>query len=210
MNRNTTPRTVSRCPHSGFRLGAVLICLALLAFSLTACAPSKSIDTVPDPKGLSGKSTPEAEMLFGKAHVLWKGGESCTDPQKAIELLDQALNIDPEFTEALMWRGMALSQTGRWNAAIEDLTEALRTRPNAMVYAQRGLAFFRTGNYKGSRMDLNRSIALDAGQHRAWNFRGALNLSEGDIPAACADFTRGCKNGDCTGFESAVEAKICQ
>lgn len=187
----------------------LLACCLGLVLGLAACAPPQA-DPHRDLSGLAGKTDPAAEMLFAKAHVLWRGTDDCSDPRKAVEYLDQTLHIDPDFTEALMWRGMALSQMGEWDAALDDLTAVVRAAPSAEAYARRGLAFFRTGNFMGSRMDLDRSIKLDASQHRAWNFRGALNLHENNTDAACADFSRGCRNGDCTGLESARELNMCK
>ena len=149
-------------------------------------------------------------MLFAKAHVLWKGTEACSDPAKALEYLNEALRIEPDFTEARLWRGLALSQLQHWDDAIDDLTAAVRASPTPQAYAWRGLGFFRTGNYLGARRDLDRSISLNASQHRAWNFRGALNMAEGKIEAACADFSRGCSNGDCTGLDNTRTATLCR
>ena len=152
----------------------------------------------------------EAEMLFAKAHVLWKGTDMCSDPAKAVSLLDQALSIEPGFAEARLWRGQALTQLDQWDEAIDDLTLVVRQGPSAQAYAWRGLAFMRSGNFLGSRRDLDRSIDLDSSQHRAWNFRGGLNLAEGNMDAACKDFSRGCKNGDCTGFDNARAGNMCK
>jgi tetratricopeptide (TPR) repeat protein len=134
----------------------------------------------------------------------------CSDPVEAVRLLDQSLSIEPDFVEARLWRGLALSQLELWDEAIDDLTFAVRQSSSPQAYAWRGLAFMRSGNFLGSRKDLDYSIELDSSQHRAWNFRGGLNLAEEKMDAACRDFSRGCRNGDCTGLDSARAANICK
>lgn len=156
-----------------------------------------------NPMGLSGKHPAEAEAAFAKAHVLWNKEDVCTDPVQAVTWLDQAVSLDPGYAEAYLRRGLAKGDLKDWEGGFDDLSKAVRLAPSAEAYAYRGLLSMRGGNFMGARKDLDRSVALSKRQHRAWNFRGALNLLEGNARQACKDFETGCGYGDCTGLESA-------
>ncbi|WP_353115860.1 tetratricopeptide repeat protein [Nitratidesulfovibrio sp.] len=207
-------RTATTAPFSRARTHAtgrslLLAALLLLAFSLTGCASQEPLKPY-NPMGISGKVTPEAEKYFAMAHVLWKGGETCTEPEKAVAYLNKAIELQPDYWQAFARRGLAYSEMGLWDEAFDDLTRAVRQHPSAENYAWRGLVAFRMGNQLGARKDLARSIELDSAQHRAWNYRAAVELAEDEIVAACADFATGCSNGDCTGMESARREGICK
>lgn len=163
-----------------------------------------------NPMGLSGKINTEAETAYARARVLWKDGEICTDPKLAVELLDKAITLEPKYAEAYLRRGLAKSDLRDWDGAFDDLSRSIRIKSTAEAYAYRGLISMRGGNSIGARKDLGRSIEMNPGQHRAWNFRGALSLLEGDQVAACKDFDKGCSNGDCIGYESAVKSGACK
>ncbi len=182
----------------------------LLFFVLALCSCAGQEPLAPyNPMGLSGTVAPEAETLFSRAHVLWKNSEVCSDPYQAIALLDRAIAIEPRYAEAYLRRGLAKSDIRDWDGAFDDLSLAVRLAPSATAYAYRGLISMRGGNILGARKDFDRSLELSSGQHRAWNFRAALNLLEGNTDAACRDFAKGCSNGDCVGLESARHEGIC-
>lgn len=190
------------------RMLLVWLCL-LLAGGLAGCASQDELRPY-NPMGMSGRVKPEAEKYFALAHVLWKNGETCTDPEKAVVYLDRAIAIEPEYAQAYLRRGLAYSDMSLWDEAFDDLTKSLRLAPGYDAYTYRGLVSMRMGNFIGARKDLDRAIALQSGLPRAWNFRAAVKLQEDDVTGACQDFTKGCSNGDCTGIESARRDGVCQ
>lgn len=181
----------------------------LLLLVMVGCAAQEPLKPH-NPMGVSGKINPEAETYFAMADVLWKGGETCTEPEKAVAYLDKAISLHSGYWQAYARRGLAYSDMGLWDEAFDDLTRAVRLHPSAESYAWRGLVASRMGNRLGARKDLARSIELDKAQHRAWNYRAAVELLDGEIAAACTDFARGCSNGDCTGMESARREGVCK
>lgn len=182
--------------------------LPLLLFMCCACGEPAPKPL--DPMGLGKKYSQEAEANFALARALWGTTEVCKDPEQAIEYLDKAIALAPDFAEAYQRRGLARSDLRDWDGAFDDLTKAIRLRPVAENYAYRGLVSMRGGNALGAKKDFDRSLALDKKQHLAWNFRGGLNLLLNDYPNACADFRQGCANGDCTGLESAKQHGVCE
>jgi tetratricopeptide (TPR) repeat protein len=189
------------------------ITTGLLLFSCIA-AVSAGCDTaenpVPaNPMGLSGIYVKEAETNYALARALWGNTEVCRDPKQAILYLDKTIELAPDYADAYMRRGLAKSDLRDWDSAFDDITAAIRLEPKPDYYAYRGLVSMRGGNSLGARKDFNRSLEIKSGQHRAWNFRGGLNILLHDYPAACADFKKGCSNGDCTGLESAKQNGYC-
>lgn len=166
--------------------------------------------------GLSGKYAPEAEMAFSQARVLWKRssglstlGEACSDPEKAISLLNKAISIEPRYGEAYVRRGMAFSEQGNDEKAFEDITAGIRYAPTAEAYAHRGLVLIRSGALNAARKDLEYSLQKAPSQYLAHNYMGVLALSEDNAKAACESFKEGCSKGDCSFLESARKKKIC-
>ena len=172
---------------------ALLFILALPGCSLLE--PEKMPPKPANPTGVSGKHDPQAEQLFAKAHVLWKG-ETCTDPEKALEYLDEALKIEPDYPQALIRRGLALSQLGYADDAFDDLS--------------RGICLLQQGNTAGARKDLEEALRRDDRSYRVWNILGAVSLKEGKEQEACEAFEKACSSGDCAGIEAARREKICK
>ncbi len=190
-------------------------CVFALALALSGCALVSPEEPQQPPlserrSASEANVDPEAGDLFSRAHILWKGGDVCSDPAMAVHLLDQAIAIQPDYADAHMYRGLAYSEMGRDEETFSDLTRAIRLDPRPHRYAYRALGLIRMGDLEGARRDLDKSLDLDADQYRAWNFRAVVNMMEDKDEAACDDFKRGCKNGDCTGYNAAKKEGICR
>lgn len=166
--------------------------------------------------GLSGKMNPEAETAFGQARVLWKrtlssvsAVERCTDPEKAVALLNRAISLEPAYAEAYIRRGLAKSELGQREEAFTDLTAGIRLRPTAEAYAYRALVSIRARQIRAAQKDLEHSLQKDPRQNLAYNINGVLALMLDNKPEACAQFRQGCSNGDCSFLEAAEKEKIC-
>lgn len=190
---------------------------ALLAsfFVLYAAACSSDQPPAPSPSavnpmGLSGKYPAEAETNFAMARVMWRNSDRCSAPAKAIEHLDKTIALAPDYAEAYMRRGMAKNDLEDYNGAIDDITQSIRLNATPDMYAYRAVAFMREGNYMGAHKDLEKSIQQDPHQYRAWNYMGALNILEENIPDACASFKKACANGNCDDLESAKQLGYCK
>jgi len=180
----------------------IFVCLVLVGCGGKELEPH-------NPMGLSGKRNMEAEAAYARAHVLWDKRDVCSDPSLAVDILNKALRLEPEYAEAYLRRGLAKSDLRDWEGAFDDLSRAVRLNPTAEAYAFRGLVSMRGGNYLGARKDLDKSLSITKRQHRAWNFRGTLNRIEGYQIQACKDFDEGCDYGDCNGLEMSQELGEC-
>jgi tetratricopeptide (TPR) repeat protein len=72
-----------------------------------------------------------AAERFDKAKVLY--GEDVskfTDPREAIEYLNNAIKLKPDYASAYNARGVAYNNLSQHQRAIEDFNEAIRLQPN--------------------------------------------------------------------------------
>ena len=123
---------------------------------------------------------------------------------------DEALKIEPDYPQALIRRGLALSQLGYADDAFDDLTKAIRLEPSAEAYLSRGICLLQQGNTAGARKDLEEVLRRDDRSYRVWNILGAVSLKEGKEQEACEAFEKACSSGDCAGIEAARREKICK
>ena len=176
---------------------------------LVSCAGAERPAPQTDVRGLAGKRAEDVEVLFSKAHVLWKG-DVCADPQEAIHLLDEVIAKDGEYAEAWAWRGLARSELGKREEAFDDLTMAVRLEPSAVNYAFRALVSLRGGGLTAARRDAEYSLRMNGKQHMAWNVLGAAALREEDTQTACANFAKACSSGNCDYLEKARSEGVCK
>ena len=109
----------------------------------------------------------------------------------AIRDFDRAIQINPNFEEALVSRGHFYFQSGRMEEAIRDFDSAIKVNPAfSDAYRNRGAVLFAQRKYNRALADFNRAIYLDPGSSRAYNARGAV-LSVGKrFDLALADYNR--------------------
>ena len=196
-----------------FFYGRQVAFLSLILCFLSGCAliePEKEAPKEINPTGVTGKVSPEAEQAYAKARVLWGAKELCSDPEKAMQYLDEALKIEPDYAQALLRKGLLLSEEGNNDEAFELITRAIRLEPSAEAYTFRGLCLLRQGNSSGATHDLNEAIRLAPQQYRAYNYRGTVFLHDGDLKAACLDFKQACSLGDCSFLEKATQENFCK
>lgn len=168
---------------------------------------------------LAGKDVdPKAEQLHAKARVLWGNEELCSDPEKAIAYLNSALEIDPNYPDALLRRGLAFAQLGHPEDAFEDLTKAIRIVPSAELYAWRAQILLGEGMLKGAMQDADEALRIgptssdrrDDATPRAHNVRGAVLLEDGKNDEACAEFKQAAAAGMDVYLQKAVSTGICK
>jgi len=186
-----------------------VLSVLIAVFLLAACTGKEPASSPPDGRGLPGQRSQEVELLFAKAHVLWKG-DSCAEPQEAVRILSEAIAQDQDFAAAWAYRGLAYSELGKREEAFDDLTKGIRLDPKAEYYAGRGLVSLRAGVFSAARRDLDYSLKKDPKQHRAWNILGATALREGNAEQACGYLAKGCSNGDCEPLQRARKDGQCK
>ncbi|HEV2946145.1 MAG TPA: tetratricopeptide repeat protein [Gemmataceae bacterium] len=91
------------------------------------------------------------------------------DYDKAIDLFNQVLQVDPTNVYALVCRGIAHCQKKDPDRALADLSAALQLDPNDFfAYANRGNAYYQKGDFDKAVEDYNQAIAIDPQNARAF------------------------------------------
>lgn len=193
-----------------------IVCLGVLCVAMNGCSlfepdPPEPVTAPPTRSALSNKHiNPEAERIYAKARVLWSKGDACEDPEKAIAFLNSALELEPEYSDALYRRGLAFWQLGHPEEGFEDLTKSIQLVPSAEVYAWRAQLLLTEGNAKGAQQDAERALQLNDATPRAHGVLGAILLDNNEESAACRKFARAADLGMDGYLQSARTTGICK
>lgn len=139
-------------------------------------------------EGIKGvKPEVRAAVNAGTAALrTWKLGE-------AIEAFTRAVEMEPNYAEAYMKRGLAYYRSGRYTAAIADYTRTLDLkRYRADAYASRGDVYRTLGNTEQAVADYTSALK------KRWNAtvarkRGGIYLQQDDLQAALSDYNAAVK-----------------
>lgn len=103
-----------------------------------------------------------SKELYEKAKSLFNDSSGkFTDPVKAIEYLNDAIKIQPDYADAYHARGNAYADIGKYKQAIKDFNEAIRLKPdNALHYDNRGGIYLGLGNYNLGCLDAQKACDL--------------------------------------------------
>ncbi|MEM8641445.1 MAG: tetratricopeptide repeat protein [Cyanobacteria bacterium P01_G01_bin.54] len=111
------------------------------------------------------------------------------DYEGAIAEYNNALHLNPEFTQVYNNRGIAKSCLGDHKGAIDDYSQALRLDPSsANIYNNRGYLKYELGDKLGAINDYDKAILLSRDFAEAYNHRGLAKYELGDKKAAISDF----------------------
>ena len=133
---------------------------------------------------LSGYRQPNVYMHRGDAYLM------LGDNDRAIADFTTALSLDPDYADALIGRGLALTRKGQFDKAIDDYDDAIEARPSARAYLLRGHAHLKTRwpNYRQAIADLTASLELKPDSAAALNNRcWARALWQRELELALAD-----------------------
>ena len=84
-----------------------------------------------------------------------------TNPLAALKICDQVVTENPSNAQPFVLRARLKERAGQFDAAISDLTQALKLEPQASPYWQgRGEINFKAGHFKESVADFDRVLEL--------------------------------------------------
>ncbi|MEM0987771.1 MAG: tetratricopeptide repeat protein [Pseudomonadota bacterium] len=108
---------------------------------------------------------------------------------RAIEDYDEALRLDPNYTEANYNRGDAYAELGQHARAIQDYDAALRLDPNdAKALNNRGNAYAYLGQHSRAIQDYDEALRLHPSAAMAFYNRGNAYADLGQHSRAIQDF----------------------
>lgn len=109
---------------------------------------------------LNDKYNIQAEQFVSKAHIIYQANQKKMF-LKAVEFLNKALKLEPNYPQALKLRGMILTDLGYLEDAFDDFTKAIRLQPTSEMYTARARYMLISGNYLGASKDLHRALTLN-------------------------------------------------
>ncbi|HTU20598.1 MAG TPA: tetratricopeptide repeat protein [Gemmataceae bacterium] len=108
--------------------------------------------------------------------------------EKALVCYREALDADPDCTQAYLGRASVFIEQGRLNEALLDCNAALRREPQrAILYVLRGLVYVRLGNLKRALVEAEDAIRCDPRLPSAYMLRGNVHFKKGTLGEALAD-----------------------
>lgn len=167
---------------------------------------------LPEPVAAKKPVLPRAQAadFVNQALALCPEGK-CTDSQKAIEYLDEAIKLTPNLATAYNNRGIVYSGLGQQQRAIEDYNESIRLRPDyANAYCNRGGSYSILGDHKRAIEDYNESIRLRPDDIHSYYNRAIAHLVMGNKELGCSDAQKACELGDCNVLERAKKRGTCR
>jgi len=127
---------------------------------------------------------------FDKSVALWGDGKF-TDPGKAIEYLNEAIRLKPDYVKAYNNRGIAYGNLGQYQRAIQDYDKAIRLKPDdAEIYYNRGIAYGKLGQNQRAIQDYDTAIRLKPDDAAAYNNRGFAYDDLGQNQRAIQDYDK--------------------
>ena len=123
-----------------------------------------------------------------KALVIWQG-EKFSDPKKAIEYLNEAIRLKPDYARAYVGRGIAYVSLGQRQRAIKDFNKAIGLQPDyALSYYNRGVAYKDLGQYERAIEDFNNALRLKPDYANVYHYRGVAYARLGQNQRAIEDY----------------------
>lgn len=135
----------------------------------------------------------EEEEYVDKTEKLWEGQSLARKNQyeDAIDLYNEVIEEDPEFTKAYNSRGSAKRDMGEYEEAITDFDKAIKLSSDTPeFYANRGLAKQDMGEFESAITDYNKASDLGFEPASMLNSRAEARIALGDLKKAQQDITK--------------------
>jgi len=113
------------------------------------------------------------------------------DYENAVSFFNRTLELDPNMTDAYLFRGLAYRNMQKYKEALADYNKLLSINPNsAPAYNNRGVVYWKQGKHKEALADYNKTISLTPSDYIVYNNRGVIYYEMGDYDSAIADYTK--------------------
>jgi len=136
------------------------------------------------------KLNPQNPAAYGLRGIIYqrKGNDD-----KAIEDFTEAIRLNPEFALVYASRGKSFLAEKKYDEAIDDYTNAIKFNNSGKAtdfYFERGIAYYKKGEFDKAIADLTEVINLDPKSYGAYHNRGAAYSKQGKRDLAEADFKK--------------------
>lgn len=134
----------------------------------------------------------QAQRHLRKGYEHYKGNR----PEKALEELNLAIQIQPENFEAYFWRARTYIRLEQDDNAIADFKKVVNFNPSySPAYDNLAWLFMRRNNYDESLVNLSKSIELQPDNGWALYMRGRVYFKKGDLQKAVENAKAACNLG---------------
>ncbi len=117
-----------------------------------------------------------------------------SEHDRAIQDLDQAITLQPDYAEAYKNRGNAYADKGQYDRAIQNYNQAIRLKPDyAVAYRNRGTVYAEQSQYDRAIQDYDQAIRLKPDYADAYVDRGNAYNGKGQYDRAIQDFDQAIK-----------------
>ena len=148
-----------------------------------SAAPSRDLQIAACSAVIGVRQTAKAEL----AVAYYNRGHAYAEknwPVRARADFERALQLRPNYPEALVGRGEILTQRNKWREAVWDYDRALRLKPDfADAYADRAIAFDTLHQFDRAIADLDRALALRPNDPWLESLREGARRANGDASA---------------------------
>ena len=111
--------------------------------------------------------------------------------EKAFQHYCRALEVEPDYVDALNARGAVHCMMGRVDHALRDYSKVIKLRPDYFVaYLNRGGVHMRDGRYQQALKDFGKFIELKPNVYAGYFQRGEVYRLKGEFDDAIADYNR--------------------
>jgi tetratricopeptide (TPR) repeat protein len=132
-------------------------------------------------KGLSAKD------WWEKGYSLQKSGNYA----EATNAYNKAIEVDPQYKSAYLFRGIVYVLSGRYQDAIKSFDRAIELNPkDTYAYDNRGSAYSFLGDYAQALKDYGKALELDPQNAATYSNRGLLYANKGNYQKAIEDYDR--------------------
>ena len=122
------------------------------------------------------------------AQQWFERGFAVADIDEKLRFYNEAIHLKADYADAFNNRGVARSNKGDLEGALQDYNEAIRLKPDAAAFSNRGNARRAKGDVEGALQDYSEAIRLEPGFATAFYNRGVVRGENGDREGALRDY----------------------
>jgi tetratricopeptide (TPR) repeat protein len=166
--------------------------------NLNGSAPSQQSESAPAPNQDNTSATQIVDQHSAAKEAYDYGMQFAmkNDPDQALPYIERAIQLDPQFADAYVQKGVIEGYKGHCEAAIQEFNRALELNSRlARAYSNRGNCYWNFKNTDQAIRDYSASLALDSTQPEVFATRGMAYSKVGNWQQADPDLREAIRLG---------------
>jgi len=148
---------------------------------IESAAPSRDLQIAACTVIIRSRHPVQAELpvaYYNRGHAYAEKSQ----PIRALADFERALQLKPNYADALLGRGEILAQKGKWRRAVWDYDRAIRLKPDfADAYVDRAIALDTLHEYSRAIADFDHALRLRPNDSWLEFLREGATLANGDV-----------------------------